>query len=230
MTCLRLPLAVTLAVSLAAPSMSAILAEDVAPPSTGVAECDEYYGMASSCLSRMCETEGALAELDLSFSREVLAKVMELKGREAAAEACVHDALKEIQNDPYGCYETQRAKAGLPAARIRAVRVAPSAGSVTISFESDGPPPGAALWEVEIVSNDLEPGVPSVRYQVPSSNGVFVLNTAVERPMPANGGPAQSAPPGGPVFSLEPGMSYCFSIESPTGEERRGTFTTSAGH
>jgi hypothetical protein len=210
----------------AAMSVSATLAQDVAPsPSTGIADCDEYYAMVSACLSRMCETERALVELELSFSRETLSKVIELKGREAAAEACVQDILKEIQNDPYGCYDSQRAKAGLPTARIRDIRIEPTASSVTISFKSEPATAGDRPWEVAIVPG-LEAGV---SYQVLSSDNVFVLDTAVERPI-AGGEQAGGAPTGTPIVGLDAGMSYCFAIKSPTGEERRGTFTTSVEH
>jgi len=205
-----------LAVVLAAATSGSATAQ-----TTGVRKCDEYYAMVSACLPRMCEAERAVAELELSFSRETLQKVVELKGRAAAAQSCEQDILKEIQDDPYGCYESDRTKAGLPNSVVRDVRVQPAATSVVISFQVVPEKSRDGAWEVAIGSEDQEP---QVRYVV-SSAGVFALNTAVDRPVALTGAKGASQAP--QPFRLDPGVSYCFAITSSTGEQRRGSFTTS---
>ncbi len=181
--------------------------------STGIAKCDQYYAMVSACLPRMCEMERALAEVELSFSRETLQKVIELKGRDAAAQACTTDLADEIKDDPYGCYESERAGAGLPAPSLRGLKVHPAPSSVTVSFDAVQ---GAAAgdWELALLSEDMEP---RVRYRFARSPAGFVLNTAAATPSDAQ-----------EPFGLEPGVPYCFAISSPDGTVRRGQFTTSS--
>jgi hypothetical protein len=186
---------------------------------TGIPQCDDYYAAVAACLPQMCEAERVLAEVELSFNREILSKVIELKGGAAAAEACAQDLLKEIQADPYGCYQPQRAKAGLPKGWIEDLRVLPAATGVTLSFKLGPQASSNGQSEVAIVSEDLQN---EVRYLLAASNGVFTLNTAVDRPAAA---PGESG-----SFSLEPQSSYCFAIKSADGDERRGSFTTSASH
>jgi hypothetical protein len=180
--------------------------------STGIAKCDQYYAMASACLPRMCEMERPLAEAELSFSRETLQKVIELKGRDAAAQACTTDLADAIKDDPYGCYESERANAGLPAPLLRGLKVQPAPSSVTVSF--DAVQGAAGDWELALLSEDLEP---QVRYRFARSPAGFVLNTAAATP--------SDAPQ---PFNLEPGVPYCFAISSPDGRVRRGQFTTSS--
>jgi len=193
-----------------------------AAQSTDIRKCDDYYAMVSACLPRMCEAERAVIELELSFSRETLQKVVELKGRAAAAQACEQDILKELQDDPYGCYESDRTKAGLPKSVVRDVRVQPAATSVVISFKVAPERSFDGAWQVAIGSEDQQP---QVRYVVSQSAGVFALNTAVDRPVAPTGAKEASQAP--QPFRLDPGVSYCFAITSSTGGQRRGSFTTS---
>jgi hypothetical protein len=199
---------------------------------TGIAECDQYYAMVAACLPRMCEAERLLVELELSLTREMLPKVVERRGREAAAQGCAKDILKEIEDDPYGCYESQRAKAGMPQPGIRNVRIRPAATNVTISFQSSAAATGdggsatsAGRWEVAISSELLET---EARYELAGRDGEFVLNTASEQPVALPAGAAAAARAPLPPIELEPDASYCFVIRSPAGEERRGTFATAA--
>ena len=180
--------------------------------STGIAKCDQYYAMVSACFPRMCEMERALAELELSLNRETLEKVIELKGRDAAAQACTTDLADVIKDDPYGCYESERASAGLPAPPLRALKVQPAQSSVTVSFDAAQGAPGD--WELALLSEDMEP---QVRYRFARSPAGFVLNTAAATP--------SDAPQ---PYRLEPGVPYCFAISAPDGRVRRGQFTTSS--
>jgi hypothetical protein len=187
------------------------------PPTTGIAQCDEYYAAIASCLPQMCGAERSLIETELSFHEEVLSKTIELKGRAAAADACSQDLQKEIQTDPYGCYASQRAKAGLPTTSIHDVNVLPASSAVTISFKLGPQTSKNGRPEVQIASEDLQT---EARYLPAESNGAFRLDTAVDRPASPSG---ESA-----AFVLEPERSYCFAIKSADGQERRGTFTTSS--
>jgi hypothetical protein len=189
------------------------------PSATGIPQCDDYYAAIAACLPQMCEAERALVETELSFHQEVLSKTIELKGRAAAAEACAQDLLAELQSDPYGCYEPQRAKPGLPKPPIQDVRVRPTPTSVTISFKISPQKTNNGRSEVAIVAEDLQN---EIRYTLAPSDGVFTLNTAVDRP---TGAPSESG-----SFRLAPQSSYCFAIKSADGEERRGSFTTSPEH
>ncbi len=190
---------------------------------TGVAECDEYVVMASACLPRMCEVERGLSELELSFHREMLAKTFELKGRDEAAKACARDIVELLQDDPYGCYDSDRAKRGMPAAGIQDVQVRPQATSVTISFRAGSPASGEGPWEVAIVVEDLEP---LVQYVPTRSGSVFVVDTAGDQPMTPVSDPTGKPSNTPQAFRLDSGVSYCFTIKSSGGEERRGSFTT----
>src|SRR5688572_4870118 len=71
---------------------------------TGIAECDRYVSMMTACLQKMCEDERMLVELELEFSREALSKVVELRGRDAAAQSCAQDIRRAVEDDPYGCH------------------------------------------------------------------------------------------------------------------------------
>ena len=137
-------------------------------------------------------------------------------GRAAAADACSQDLQKEIEADPYGCYESHRAKAGLPKRSIQDVSIRPAATAVTISFKLGAQPSTNEGPEVEIASEDLQN---EVRYRLAAANGTFTLNTAVDHPT----GSSDSAP-----SVLAPESSYCFAITAPDGQERRGTFTTTS--
>ena len=190
---------------------------------TGVVECDEYFVMASACLPRMCEVERGLSELELSFHQEILSKMLELKGRDEAAKACAQDVVKLLQDDPYGCFDAERAKRGMPAAGIQDVQVRPQATSVTISFQAGSQASGEGPWEVAIAFEDLEPLV----HYVPMRSGkAFVLNTAVDWPMTAVSDPTGKPLSVPQAFRLDSGVSYCFAIKSPGGDQRRGSFTT----
>jgi hypothetical protein len=201
---------------LVATAMGAAVAAADPDSATGIPQCDDYYAAVTACLPQMCEAERALVETELSFHQEVLLKTIELKGRAAAADACSQDLQKEIQADPYGCYESERANAGLPKKSIQDVSVRPAATAVAISFKLGPQTSKNGRPEVEIVSEDLQNGV---QYVPAASNGVFSLDTAVDRP---------TAPLGESGGLLEPERSYCFAIKSADGEERRGSFTTSA--
>jgi hypothetical protein len=70
-----------------------------APASTKIPECVKYEAMVTACLPKMCEEERALAELELSFHRETLAKVVELKGRQAGAQVCAQSLREASELD-----------------------------------------------------------------------------------------------------------------------------------
>jgi hypothetical protein len=171
----------------------------------------------------MCAVERELSELELSFHQEILAKLLELKGRDEAAKACAQDIDKLLQEDPYGCYDAERANRGMPAAGIQDVQVRPQATSVTISFQSGSQASGEGPWEVAIALEDLEP---LVQYVPMQSGKAFVLNTAVDRPVTSVSRPTGTPTKLPPAVRLDSGKSYCFAIKSPGGEQRRGTFST----
>ncbi len=182
---------------------------------TGIAECDKYVAMVTACMAKMCEDERMIVELELQFSREALSKVVELKGRAAAAQSCGQDIRREVKDDPYGCY----AAPAREAAPFRLDHVRPGSTSVAMQFSL------VNTTSADVLIGESQEG-PSHQYRVAGTQGRFVLDTASDRPLPGGSKPLQ------PV-ALEPGTTYCFAIRAPAGEVnstmlRKGTFTTRA--
>jgi hypothetical protein len=180
---------------------------------TGIAECDRYVSMMTACLQKMCEDERMLVELELEFSREALSKVVELRGRDAAAQSCAQDIRRAVEDDPYGCHG---ARAG-DAVPFRLDHVRPGATSVAMQFSL-----ASATSADVFIGESL--GDPARQYRVAGTQGRFVLDTTSDKPVVSSAGAE-------PPAALEPGTTYCFAIRSAAGEVnstllRKGTFTT----
>jgi hypothetical protein len=188
------------------------------PNSAAIPECQKYEAMINACLPKMCEEERALAEMELSFHRETLAKVVELKGRQEGAHACTRSIRDAIADDLYGCYA---AEPGAPTHPIRLDQVRPAATSVSLTLTSAGI---AANENARLVIAPSISEPPTAVYALPREKGTFVIDTSSTTSTGARGG----AP--GPPIPLEPRTTYCFVIESETGTARKvyrqGIFTT----
>lgn len=204
--------------------------------STGIPECDTYVAMVTECMQKMCEDERLLVELELSFHRELTPKVVELKGRQEAAQGCAQRIREAIRNDPYGCYTSRSAEAGASTSAIQRVQVRPADTSVTMTFTGSGPGSGAraaetrskeheeARWQV-FIGTSLTEAATAV-YRLLGRKGQFVLDTATERPVTLPGGAAQRQP-----IRLDPETTYCYVINSPAANggveiQRKGIFKT----
>jgi hypothetical protein len=212
--------------TLLAATLIAAQAEVTTEP-IGVEACDRYFRMVAECAERMCETEAALVQVELVFSREIIAKIAEDQGAPAASEQCLKDIREAVARDEHGCFDSARAEHGVPPAPVRDVKVSPSETSVRLTFREGTAPDARAAgatvpWTVVIGVSELE--APAAVYQILAADGVFVLDTASAQPA-ANPGSAGAEANQGPMV-LEPEATYCYAIRSPAGAERKGTFTT----
>ena len=156
-----------------------------------------------------------LAELELQFSRETLEKLIELRGREAAAQSCTQDIRRAVEDDVYGCYAAPSDNA----APFRLDHVRPGPTSVAMQFSL-----ASATSADVLIGESLDQS--ARQYSLTGTQGRFVLDTASARPVASPGGAA-------PPATLAPNTTYCFVIRAPSGEVnstllRKGTFTTTA--
>jgi hypothetical protein len=183
-----------------------------AAASAKIQDCVQYEAMVTACLPKMCEQERALAELELSFHRETLAKVVELKGRQAGAQVCAQSLREAAAGDVYGCYATE---AGAQKHPIRLDQVRPTDTGVALTLTSLGIAPDETA-RVVIAASIMES--PTAVYALPRDKGTFVVDTS------------SAVAGGGQAIRLEPRTTYCFAIESTTGTARKvyrqGVFTT----
>jgi hypothetical protein len=211
---LRIAIAAALCFSGAGPTSAR--QAPAAGPAGQIPECVKYEAMVNACLPKMCGEERALAEMELSFHRETLAKVVELKGRQEGVQACTRSIRDAIAEDLYGCYT---AAAGAARPSIRLDRLQPAATSVAMTLSIAGL---AANESARLVIAQSIADQPTAVYALPPEKATFVLDTASAAP--AAGG-AKGAPVG-----LDPDTEYCFAIETTKGSghevQRKGVFTT----
>ena len=80
---------------------------------TGIAECDKYFAMVSSCVAtrKMSTEEQQAAELNVSRLRAMLPIAASPQGQATLTQRCTASIEIGQKNDKYGCYKTEN-KAG----------------------------------------------------------------------------------------------------------------------
>jgi len=80
---------------------------------TGIAECDKYFAMVSSCVAtrKMSTEEQQTAELNVTRLRAMLPIAASSQGRATLAQRCTASIEIGQKNDKYGCYKAET-KAG----------------------------------------------------------------------------------------------------------------------